>query len=95
MFSEGNTIQYNDKTGLGLDNFVSGVKKGDKVGITLIVQRAVEIVENGTQNIVSNFNSDSLSIGCFIEKPITIENLIERVKQSWNIRLLNYALMKY
>lgn len=34
---------------------VSGVKKGaDKVGITPIVQRAVEIVENGTQSIVSN-----------------------------------------
>lgn len=35
--------------------FVSGVKKGaDKVGITPIVQGAVEIVKNGTQNIVSN-----------------------------------------
>jgi hypothetical protein len=34
--------------GLGWDTFVSGVKKGaDKVGITPIVQRAVEIVENG------------------------------------------------
>jgi hypothetical protein len=41
--------------GLGWDTFVSGVKKGaDKVGITPIVQGAVEIVENGTKNIVSN-----------------------------------------
>jgi hypothetical protein len=41
--------------GLGWDTFVSGVKKGaDKVGITPIMQGAVEIVENGTQNIVSN-----------------------------------------
>ena len=41
--------------GLGWDNFVSGVKKGaDKVGITPIVQGAVQIVENGTRNIVSN-----------------------------------------
>jgi hypothetical protein len=42
-------IQYEDKTGLGLDTFFSGVKKGaDKVGITPIVQGAVQIVENGT-----------------------------------------------
>jgi hypothetical protein len=41
--------------GLGWDTFVSGVKKGaDKVGITPILQRAVEIVENGTRNLVSN-----------------------------------------
>jgi hypothetical protein len=40
--------------GLGWDTFVSGVKRGaDKVGITPIVQRVVEIVENGTRNIVS------------------------------------------
>jgi hypothetical protein len=39
--------------GLGWDTFVSGVKRGaDKVGITPIVQRVVEIVENGTRNIV-------------------------------------------
>jgi hypothetical protein len=30
------------------------------VGITPIVQRAVEIVENGTQNIVSNYSKFSL-----------------------------------
>ena len=41
--------------GLGWDTFVSGVKKGaDKVGITPILQRATEIVENGTRNLVSN-----------------------------------------
>jgi hypothetical protein len=41
--------------GLGWDTFVSGVKKGaDKVGITPILQGAVETVENGTRNIVSN-----------------------------------------
>ena len=41
--------------GLGWDTFVSGVKKGaDKVGLTPIVQGAVQIVENGTRNIVSN-----------------------------------------
>ena len=41
--------------GLGWDTFVSGVKKSaDKAGITPIVQGAVEIVENGTRNIVSN-----------------------------------------
>jgi hypothetical protein len=41
--------------GLGLDTFVSGVKEGaDKVGLTPIVQGAVEIVSNGTRNIVSN-----------------------------------------
>jgi hypothetical protein len=40
---------------LGWDTFVSGVKMGaDKVGITPILQRAVEIVENGTRNLVSN-----------------------------------------
>ena len=42
-------------TGPWMGYFVSGVKKGaDKVGITPIVQGAVEIVKNGTQNIVSN-----------------------------------------
>jgi hypothetical protein len=42
--------------GLGWDTFVSGVKKGaDKVVLTPIVQGAVQIVENGTRNIVSNF----------------------------------------
>ena len=41
--------------GLGWDTFVSGVKKGaDKVGITPIVQGALEIVENGTRNVVGN-----------------------------------------
>jgi hypothetical protein len=41
--------------GLGWDTFVSGVKKGaDKAGITPIVQGAVDIVGNGTRNIVSN-----------------------------------------
>jgi hypothetical protein len=41
--------------GLGWDTLVSGVKKGaDKVGITPIVQGTVEIVKNGTRNIVSN-----------------------------------------
>jgi hypothetical protein len=41
--------------GLGWDTFVSGVKKGaDKVGITPIVQGAIQIVENGTRNIGSN-----------------------------------------
>jgi hypothetical protein len=36
--------------GLGWDTFVSGVKKGaDKVGITPIVQGAVEIIENGNR----------------------------------------------
>jgi hypothetical protein len=41
--------------GLGWDTFVSGVKKGaDKVGLTPIVQGAIQIAENGTRNIVSN-----------------------------------------
>ena len=41
--------------GLGWNTFVSGVKKGaDKVGLTPVVQGAVQIVENGTGNIVSN-----------------------------------------
>jgi hypothetical protein len=41
--------------GLGWDTFVSGVKKGaDKVGISPIVQGAVQIVESGTRNIFSN-----------------------------------------
>ncbi len=41
--------------GLGWDTFVSGVKKGaDKVGLAPIVQGAIEVVENGTRNIVSN-----------------------------------------
>jgi hypothetical protein len=41
--------------GLEWDTFVSGVKKGaDKVGITPIVQGALEIVENGTRNVVGN-----------------------------------------
>jgi hypothetical protein len=40
--------------GLGWDTFVSGVKKGaDKAGITPIVQGALQIVENGTRNVVS------------------------------------------
>jgi hypothetical protein len=51
-------IQYNDKTGLKWDTFVSGVRKGaDKSGITPIVQGALEIVENGTRNIVSNLRN--------------------------------------
>jgi hypothetical protein len=42
--------------GLGWDTFIEGVKKGaDKVGLTPILQGAVQIVENGTRNIVSNF----------------------------------------
>jgi hypothetical protein len=41
--------------GLGWDTFVSGVKKGaDKAGITPIVQGALQIVENGTRNVVGN-----------------------------------------
>jgi hypothetical protein len=41
--------------GLGWDTFVSGVKKGaDEVGITPVVQGAIEIVENATRNVVSN-----------------------------------------
>jgi hypothetical protein len=41
--------------GLGWDTFVSGVKKGaDKAGLTPIVQGAVQIVDSGTRNIVSN-----------------------------------------
>jgi hypothetical protein len=41
--------------GLGWDTFVAGVKKGaDKAGITPIVQAALEIIENGTRNVVSN-----------------------------------------
>jgi hypothetical protein len=41
--------------GLGWDTFIEGVKKGaDKVGLTPILQGAVQIVENGTRNIVSN-----------------------------------------
>jgi hypothetical protein len=41
--------------GLGWDTFVSGVKRGaDNAGLTPIVQGAVEIVESGTRNIVSN-----------------------------------------
>jgi hypothetical protein len=41
--------------GLGWDTFVSGVKGGaDKVGLTPIVHGAVQIVESGTRNIVSN-----------------------------------------
>jgi hypothetical protein len=44
--------------GFGWDTFVSGVKKGaDKVGIMPIVQGGVEIVENGTRNIVSNLRN--------------------------------------
>jgi hypothetical protein len=36
--------------GLGWDTFVSGVKEGaDKVGLTPIVQGAVQIVESGTR----------------------------------------------
>jgi hypothetical protein len=41
--------------GLGWDTFVSGVKKGaDKAGTTPIMQGALQIVENGTRNVVSN-----------------------------------------
>jgi hypothetical protein len=41
--------------GLGWDAFVEGVKRGaDKAGLTPIVQGALQIVENGTRNIVSN-----------------------------------------
>ena len=44
--------------GLGWDTFVSGVRKGaDKSGIAAVVQSAVEIVENGTRNIVSNLHN--------------------------------------
>ena len=44
--------------GLGWDTFVSGVRKGaDKSGITAIVQGALEIVENGTRNVVSNLRN--------------------------------------
>jgi hypothetical protein len=51
-------LQYNDKTGLGWDTFVSGVRKGaDKSGITPIVQGALEIVENGTNGGNSFLNS--------------------------------------
>ena len=51
-------IQYNDKTGLGWDIFVSGVRNGaDKSGITPIVQGALEIVENGTRNVISNLRN--------------------------------------
>ena len=42
------------RLGLGWDTFVSGVKKGaDKSGITPMVQGALEIVENGTRNVVT------------------------------------------
>ena len=41
--------------GLGWDTFVSGVKKGaDKVGITPVVQGAIETFRNATRNIVGN-----------------------------------------
>jgi hypothetical protein len=41
--------------GLGWDTFVSGVKKGaDNAGLTPIVQGALQIIENGTWNVVSN-----------------------------------------
>ncbi len=41
--------------GLGWDTFVSGVKKGaDKVGITPIVQGAIETFRNATRNVVGN-----------------------------------------
>ena len=44
--------------GLGWDTFVSGVRKGaDKSGIAAVVQSALEIVENGTRNIVSNLHN--------------------------------------
>ena len=39
--------------GLGWDTFVSGVKKGaDKVGITPVVQGAIETFRNATRNVV-------------------------------------------
>jgi hypothetical protein len=41
--------------GLGWNTFVSGIKKGaDSVGITPIVQRAIETVRNATRNVVGN-----------------------------------------
>jgi hypothetical protein len=41
--------------GLGWDTFVSGVKKGaDKAGLSSILQGALQIVENGTRNVVGN-----------------------------------------
>jgi hypothetical protein len=41
--------------GLGWDTFVSGVKKGaDKVGITPVVQGAIETFRNATRNVVGN-----------------------------------------
>jgi hypothetical protein len=44
--------------GLGWDTFAAGVRKGaDKSGITPIVQGALEIVENGTRNVVSNLRN--------------------------------------
>jgi hypothetical protein len=40
---------------LGWDTFIEGVERGaDKAGLTTIAQGAVQIVENGTRNIVSN-----------------------------------------
>ena len=41
--------------GLGWDTFVSGVKKGaDKVGITPVVQGAIETFRNATRNVVGD-----------------------------------------
>ncbi|MDQ3838081.1 MAG: hypothetical protein M3297_02310 [Thermoproteota archaeon] len=41
--------------GLGWDTFASGIKKGaDEVGITPVVQDAIETFRNATQNVVGN-----------------------------------------
>ena len=41
--------------GLGWDTFASGIKKGaDEVGITLVVQGAIETFRNATRNVVGN-----------------------------------------
>jgi hypothetical protein len=41
--------------GLGWDTFASGIRKGaDEVGITPVVQGAIETFRNTTRNIVGN-----------------------------------------
>jgi hypothetical protein len=41
--------------GLGWDTFASGIKKGaDEVGITPVVQGAIETFRNATRNVVDN-----------------------------------------
>jgi hypothetical protein len=41
--------------GLGWDTFASGIRKGaDEVGITPVVQGAIETLRNATRNIVGN-----------------------------------------